>query len=223
MKPESKKEEPPSRSDLDAWRQIVADDGLSQFPPESIVAVIQQIGPQGDQRLLNQLMGYISDEILRLLRRRVSTTHRNQGNDLIEHAHEKLITAILKPTSAVGKGLLVAFKARVNFRADDAIVAESRHRERYTHYKTTPDGEMVEPPDSQAPDHVEQLAYVEHLLSKIPDPRKCLAFRLHMEKCPLSSEKGSVSIATILGVTDKTAGEWIAEVQNLLKNLGVSP
>jgi hypothetical protein len=223
MKSVTKKEEPPSVSDLDAWRQIAADDDLGQLPPESIVAVIQRIGPKGDQRLLNQLMGYLSDEIIRLLRRRISTTHRNQGNDLIEHAHEKLITAVLKPTSADGKGLRIAFKARVNYRADDAIAAEGRHRERYTHYKITPDGEMVEPPDGQAPNHVEQLAYVEHLLSKIPDPRKCLAFRLHMEKCPISSEKGSVSIANILGVTDKTAGEWIAEVQNLLKNLGVSP
>jgi hypothetical protein len=184
MKSITKKEEPPSLSNLDAWRQIAVDDGLGQLPPESIVAVIQQIGPQGDQRLLNQLMGYISDEILRLLRRRISTTHRNRGNDLIEHAHEKLITAVLKPTSADGKALLVAFKARVNFRADDAIVAESRHRERYTHYKTTPDGEMVEPPDGQAPNHLEQIACVEHLLSKISDPRKCLAFRLHMEQCP---------------------------------------
>jgi hypothetical protein len=151
-------EEPPSYSDLDAWREIAAGDGLRRLRPEDIVAAIQRIGPKGDQRLLDTLMGHISDEMLRLLRRRISTSYRNHGNDAIESAHDKLIVAVLKPNSADGKGLREAFRARVNFRADDAIVAEIRENSRYTHYETTEDGETVEPPDRGAPDHVEQVA-----------------------------------------------------------------
>ncbi|ODR99369.1 hypothetical protein AUC68_05200 [Methyloceanibacter methanicus] len=215
-------EEPPSDTDLDAWRQIAAEDGLRRIPPEEIVAAIQRIGPNGDQQLLNALMGYISDKILRTLRRRVSTQHHNGGRDIIERAHEQLIVAILKPNSPNGKGLRVAFRAWVGFRGDDSIRAEMRERKRYTHYKTNEDGETVEPPDRQAPDHVEQVTYVEHLLSKIPDPRKCLAFRLHMEGCPVTSNKGPESISKTLGVSEKTARAWIEEVQTLLKNLGVS-
>lgn len=223
MKTSAKKiEEPPSDTDLEAWRQIAAKDGLRRIPPEKIVAAIQRIGPSGDQRLLNALMGHISDEILRILRRRVSTQYRNKGNDIIERAHEQLIVAILKPHSADGKGMRVAFVARVRFRADDAIRAEMSNHKRYTHYETNEDGETVEPADGQAPDHVEQVAYVEHLLSKIPDPRRCLAFRLHMEGCPITSDKGPESIARTLGVSDKTARAWIDEVQTLLKKLGVS-
>jgi hypothetical protein len=222
MKSSAKKiEEPPSHSDLDAWRQIAAEDGLGRLRPEDIVAAIQRIGPKGDQRLLDTLMGHISDEMLRRLRRRISTGYRNNGNDAIESAHDTLIVAVLKPNSADGKGLREAFAARVNFRADDAIVAELRENSRYTHYETNEDGETVEPPDGAAPDHVEQVAYVEHLLSNIPDPRKCLAFRLHMDGCPITSEKGTESIARTLGVSDKTARAWIAEVHALLKKLGV--
>jgi DNA-directed RNA polymerase specialized sigma24 family protein len=218
MKTSAKKtEEPPSYSDLDAWRRIAACDGLHRLRPEDVVAAIQRIGPKGDQRLLDTLMGHISDEMLRLLRRRISTRHRNNGNDAIESAHDKLIVAVLKPNSADGKGLREAFRVWVNFRADDAIVVELRESSRYTHYETNDEGETIEPPDGAAPDHVEQVAYVEHLLSKIPDPRKCLAFRLHMDGCPVTSEKGTESIARTLGVSDKTARAWIAEVQTLLK------
>jgi DNA-directed RNA polymerase specialized sigma24 family protein len=218
MKSSAKKtEEPSSSSDLEGWRRIAAIDGLRRLRPEDVVAAIQRIGPKGDQRLLDTLMGHISDDILRLLRRRISTRHKNEGRDAIESAHAKLIVAVLKPDSADGKGLREAFKTYVNFRADDAIVAELRENRRTTHFETTEDGETVEPPDRLAPDHVEQVVYVEHLLSKIPDPRKCLAFRLHMDGCPITSDKGTESIARTLGVSDKTTRAWIAEVQALLK------
>ena len=215
-------ESSPSESDLDVWRSIAAENGLRQRAAEDVVTAIQRIGPKGDQKLLNALMGHISDEILRLLRRRVSTRHKNLGNDIIERAHEQLIVAVLKPNSADGKGLRVAFRARVHFRADDAIKAAILENSRYTDYETNEDGQTIDPPDCAPPDNVEQVAYVEHLLSKIPDFRKCLAFQLHMEGCPITSDRGTESIAKALGVSAKTAGEWIKEVQALLKRLGVS-
>ena len=132
MKSNAKKnEEPPALSDLQGWRQAVTDDRLGRFRPEDVVAAIQQIGPNGDQRVLNALMGHVSDEMLRLLRRHVSTNHRNEGRDIIESAHEKLILAVLNPSRADGKGLKIAFKARVQFRANDALVVEMREQARY--------------------------------------------------------------------------------------------
>lgn len=199
-------DDPPKEFDLDAWRTIAADDGLRRVRPEDIVAAIQRIGPKGDPKLLNVLMGHISDEITRRLRGRIGTSHRNEGNDIIERAHEKLIVAVLKPDSADGKGLRQKFGLWVRYRADDAIVEAMRERERHTSYEINEAGDTVEPKDySAAPDHVEQVAYVEHLLSKIPDPRKCLAFRLHMNGCPVGGSKGTDSIARTLGVSAKTA------------------
>ena len=45
-------EEPPSPSDLEGWRGAVASGRLRRLRPEDIVAAIQYIGPNGDQRLL---------------------------------------------------------------------------------------------------------------------------------------------------------------------------
>lgn len=215
-------EDPPKEFDPDEWRTIAARDGLGRIRPEDVVAAIQRIGPKGDQKLLNVLMEHISDVITRLLRRRINISHRNEGRDIIDYAHDKLISAVLKPKSADGVGLRSKFVKWVYYRADDAIVAEMRDRTRYTSYEINEAGDTVEPKDyGAAPNYVEQVAYVEHLLSKIPDPRKCLAFRLHMDGCPIGGSKGTESIARTLGVSEKTAGEWIEEVQSLLKKLGV--
>lgn len=215
-------EEPPALSDLKGWRQAVDDDRLELFRPEDVVAAIQHVGSNGDQKLLNALVLHISDVMTRILRRRVGRNHRNEGRDIIESAHSKLILAVLNPESADGKSLKVAFRARVKFRADDAIVVEMREQSRYEAYEVNDNNETTEPADSAAADNVEQIAYVEQLLSKIRDPRKCLAFRLHMEGCPISPGTGTTSIAEALGVSAKTAGKWIAEIQAFLKQIGVS-
>ena len=59
---------------------------------------------------------------------------------------------------------------------------------------------------------------VEQVLNNIADDRKRLAFRLHMEEIPLESKR-SASIAKTLGVSSKTAGQWIEEVQAQLRNI----
>lgn len=53
------------------------------------------------------------------------------------------------------------------------------------------------------------------ILSIITDPRKRLAFRLHMDRIPIHSVSGP-SIAKALGVDRKTVGNWIAEMQEQL-------
>jgi hypothetical protein len=45
-------EEPPSPSDLEGWRGVVASGRLRLLRPEHIVAAIQHIGANGDQRVL---------------------------------------------------------------------------------------------------------------------------------------------------------------------------
>src|SRR5438309_2323069 len=59
---------------------------------------------------------------------------------------------------------------------------------------------------------------VENILARIADPKKRLAFRLHMDGVPAKSKK-TESIAKALGVSDKTVREWISEVTALLSSL----
>jgi hypothetical protein len=57
---------------------------------------------------------------------------------------------------------------------------------------------------------------VERVLMTISDDRKRLAFRLHMEGIPFKSRR-SASIEKALDISEKTARDWIEEVQELLK------
>jgi DNA-directed RNA polymerase specialized sigma24 family protein len=220
-------EEPPSPSDLEGWRGAVASGRLRRLRPEDIVAAIQCIGPNGDQRLLAALITHISDELLRIIKWLVGKNQRNEGEDIIWRAHHQLIVAVLKPASKDGQALCKTFRTCVEFRVADALRAERKYANRNQPYKTQPGVtdhgeemiETIEPPEEGS----EQVVEVQRLLNRIPDPRKREAFRLHMDGCPLGPGIGTTSIAEQLKISAKTAGEWIAEVKALLKiEIGVS-
>jgi hypothetical protein len=201
-------EEPPSPSDVQGWKDVVAANRLRRLRPEAIVAVLQRLGPNGDQRLLSALITHISDDLLRLIKRLVGKNQRNEGQDIIWRAHHQLIVAVLRPNSKDGQGLCKNFRKWVEYRVADARRAERLYAHRNQPYATA---------DNKPADYAEQAAHVERLLSKITDSRKRDAFRLHMDGCPLAPGKGTTSIAEQLGISAKTAGEWIDEVQTLLK------
>src|SRR5215472_8951202 len=106
-------EEPPSPSDLEGWRRVAAANGLGRLRPEDIVAAIQHIGPNGDQRLLTALSTHVSDELLRRIKRLVGKNHRNEGEDIVWRAHHQLIVAVLKPNSKDGRALCKTFRTCV--------------------------------------------------------------------------------------------------------------
>jgi DNA-directed RNA polymerase specialized sigma24 family protein len=220
-------EEPPSPSDLEGWSGVVASGRLRLLRPEDIVAAIQHIGANGDQRVLAALITHVSDEMLRIIKRLVGKSQRNEGEDIIWRAHHQLIVAVLKPDSKDGQALCKTFRTCVEFRVADSIRAERKYANRNQPYKTQPGVtdhgeemiETIEPPEEGSG----QVAEVQRLLNRIPDPRKREAFRLHIDGCPLSPGIGTTSIAEQLKISAKTAGEWIAEVKALLKiEIGVS-
>lgn len=214
-------EEPPSPFDLEGWRSAAAGDRLRLLRPEDIVAAIQHIGPNGDQRVLADLITYVSGELLRIIKRLVGKNQRNEGEDIIWRAHHQLIVAVLKPDSKDGQALCKTFRTCVEFRVADAIRAERKYALRNQPYKTKPGVtdhgeeviETIEPRDKGS----EQVVDVQRLLNRITDPRKREAFRLHMDGCPLGPGIGTTSIAEQLGISAKTAGEWVAEIKAFLK------
>lgn len=213
--------EPPPLSDLDGWKDIVRAGGLNRLRPEAIASILQEIGPNADQRLVSALIAHFSDEVLKICKYRVSKKRRNGGQDITDRAHHKLIVGVLTPGSKDGQALCVAFRARVEHRIADADRAERRYAYRNQPFESQLDDEgdeeEIEPPDNKPGDYIEQEAHVERLLSKIPDPDKRHAFRLHMLGMPIQPGKGTSSIAQELRVSARTAGEWIRQVQALLK------
>ena len=75
------------------------------------------------------------------------------------------------------------------------------------------DGEQLLPP-GQRLDGGAGSAAVEHLLARIADTRKRLAFRLFMEGMQVRA--GDPCVADVLGVDPKTAATWIREAKSIL-------
>jgi hypothetical protein len=77
-------------------------------------------------------------------------------------------------------------------------------------------------PDSRLFDAVrdaDEQIDVNHILECVPDYRKRLAFQLFMDYVPYKSKRKDVtSIAGALGISEKTAREWIKEVRELLED-----
>ena len=215
-----RKEEGLDPGDIAGWRQVIGSQTLSRVPAHCLVAAVQKIGPSGDRRVINPLMNEISERVMRILRKHIGRNHRNEGWDMIEEAHGKLIHAVLLPKSADGTAMRTAFVATVKFRAADAIRREERHSDRYTYSEE----EMPAPASHKVLlSAEEERAFVEDVLRRISDPRKRLAFRLHMDGVPRNSIKGE-SIASALGVSAKTAETWVKQAEEEIKTiLGVKP
>jgi hypothetical protein len=64
---------------------------------------------------------------------------------------------------------------------------------------------------------LDQRIDIKHFLKSVPDERKRLAFYLHMDDVPYGSKRGN-SIARALGISAKTAKEWVEEVQKILRS-----
>ena len=215
-----KSEEGPDPGDIAAWRQVIEDKSLGRIQGRQLVAAAQQIGASGDRLIINSLMNEIAERMMRILRKHIGKNHRNEGWDMIEEVHNQLIEAVLKPTSADGVGMRTAFLARIKLRAADAIRREQLHSERYTYSED--EEQRLDRHKVQASEN-EECAHVESVLKRIADPRKRLAFRLHMDGVPRNSTKVE-SIASALGVSAKTAETWVKETEEEIKTiLGVKP
>ena len=120
----------PKSTDLSGWRQAIIDNHLGSFKLEAIAAAFQDLRRRSDrdEHVEQGLIKYLSASILRILRKHVGVNHPNRGEDIIFRAHYQLITALLNPKSADGKGMREAFASRVLFRMKDALAAELRER-----------------------------------------------------------------------------------------------
>ncbi|MGH7015274.1 MAG: hypothetical protein ACREEL_14185 [Stellaceae bacterium] len=95
---------------------------------EAIVAALQDLRPNHDTTVRNDLAKHLSDSIYRLLRRNVGRNHPNEGWNIIDRVHFQIFEALARPHTADGRGLRVALFSRVMFRLKDAIATEAKAR-----------------------------------------------------------------------------------------------
>jgi len=136
-------EKPPSPSDLEGWRRAAADKPAGRVPARTHRRRDTAHRPNGDRRLVADLINHVSDELLRRIIRLVGKNHRNQGDDIIWRAHHQLIVAVLKPNSKDGQALCKSFRKCVEFRVADAIRAERKYAHRNQPSRRSPASPMM--------------------------------------------------------------------------------
>lgn len=203
----------PEAADEAGWAAVVDAGELGECPPGLIVGALRALVPRGNPRLVDPLALHLSDRITRRLRRLIGTDHPNDGEDIIERAHGALMAAIFDPDSGDGADLVETFWARLRFRGLDAARVEGAFHRRHASLATDDEGEPLLPRDRRA-DGDAGLLDVSHLLTRIGDPRKRLAFRLYMDGMRVRA--GDPCVATVLGCDPKTAAKWIAEARAIV-------
>jgi RNA polymerase sigma factor (sigma-70 family) len=188
-----------------------------------VVVAVQDLRAQLDKPTLHALARHLSDCMLKILRGLVGLHHPNKGEDIIEEVHAALWHALLRPQSKDGQGLRKAFTPRLKFRLLDVlrrVDKEEGTAEFIPDVHSPSDGVSLDGNASSSAlaetDRIDQEIDVEAALEQIANPQKRLAFRLHMEGVPFKSKKGA-SIEEALGVSERTAREWVKEAQEILK------
>jgi hypothetical protein len=220
---DGKEQDSPKSTDLDGWKSAIEGGRLPAFRLEAIAAAFQDLGNR-DTNVRNELAKYLSRAIIKIARQRIGSHHPNRGEDIIMRLHEKIIVALLRPESADGQSLRIAFVPRLLFRLKDAIADEEQEWIATECEQEPQEGEKRSKGLEEVPEvipwamfHQEQME-VDRILECISNPRKRLAFRLFMDGVPYKSKNPSVyTIAEAVGVSEKTARDWVEEVRHLLE------
>lgn len=213
----SETEGAPPPDDLKGWSAAIEMAGtLERFRREDVIRAARHPALRTDKRLYNAIMAFLNRIFLKDVSKQVSTGWQNGGQEIVEWVHHTLITAVLDPDSADGKQMEKRYWAVVRTRTIDAVREEKKKLD------WTPDQISFEDAeeflaDTEMSELAERRAEVERVLDLIPDARKRYAFRLHLDGVPLKSSKGTTSISGTLGVSDKTAGQWVAETLVFIK------
>lgn len=207
----------PPPDDLKGWSDVIAASGeLDRLRREGVIKAVRHRAVQADKRVFSGLMAFLNRVILKDVGNRVNSGWQNNGKEITERVHHQLIAAVLDRNSADGKQMETRYWAVVKTRTIDAVRKECKK------LATTPDAISLDDAEgiietTGATELAELRADLERILHMISDERKRLAVRLHLQGVPLKPGKGTTSISGVLGVSDKTAGQWVAEMLVFIK------
>ena len=94
-----KAEPPPGPTDVPGWQEAVRNGSYQRCRLEDVVVAVQDLRTTLAKSTLNPLLKHLSDCMMKILRKRVSRNHANEGWDIVNDVHMVLWTAIFQPTS----------------------------------------------------------------------------------------------------------------------------
>ena len=212
-------DEPPLPDDHCTWRRIVEQGQLARFPEGVIVGAIRANYRRAgiEQEFVREMIVFISDRMLSILRGEVSTkAFPDGGREVVEAVHDAMLKALLSPSAADGEGLRKWFRSTLRNRAIDHVRKEIKKMKRMPEMVDDPGG-MVDPRTENFSE-AEQAADVQRILDCLRGKGVRDVFELHMRGYRCSSIKGE-SISSILDIDPGTAAKRLASAKQQLKNL----
>ncbi|MEN3236382.1 RNA polymerase sigma factor [Methylobacterium ajmalii] len=201
------------------WQEATNGGSLDKHDPRTIVAACRRLDPAADRRLREQLLNHLCATAQRILRPQVSARHENRGEDAVLEVVGAMVVSILDPDSADGIGFETSFRGRLKTRLIDRVRKEEARRKVIRHFDTDPDdGTILEPRDWQSFSQ-EDMAVISSALDSLP-PNQRRALLLRRSGFGYTGPDGE-SISSMLGVTPKTAKDWVERAEkHLLAELG---
>lgn len=207
--------------ECEPWQSLVETGRLSEHRPEEIVAVCRRLDRVKNERLAGQLMAHISVLATRYLAKRINPNRPNGGKDALANVRSGMLIAILDPKSADGLGYETAFYAKLKQRLIDELRRDDKRRQRYEPFAEDEEGAQIEPEDRMTL-NPEEIGIMFEAIQSLPDEKR-KAFLLRRAGFEFFSEHPDVpTIASMLGRSDKTVRNWVAEAGELIRQkLGV--
>lgn len=203
----------PDAADAAGWTAAALGGDLAGCPPGRLVGALRAHFRDGDRRLVHVLATQVSRVVMRRLRKLIGVGHANRGEDIVVEAHGRIMASVFDPDSADGAEMVDHFWARVRNRGVDVAREEGRRARRHISLAKDDDGEVVLPRGRRMDGGAGSID-ASHLLSRIADPKKRLAFRLAMEG--MRVRQGDPCVATVLGCNPKTAARWVVQARETL-------
>lgn len=201
------------------WQEAVHGRVLHKHDPRVIVAACRRLDPVVDQHLLGALLNHLSSEARRILQPWVSVHLDDGGKDAMHEVVGAMLEAILTPDSADGRGLELQFRGRLQKRLIDSIRREKARRSGVQLFEVDEKSNALVYPEDGFCLGPEEDAVIRSVLATLPEMHR-QAFLLRRRGFGLSGGGGEC-ISNMLGVTPKTAKDWIRRAEErILSELG---
>ncbi|WP_139215637.1 sigma-70 family RNA polymerase sigma factor [Methylobacterium sp. UNC300MFChir4.1] len=202
------------------WTRIVDGAGLPEHDPRTIVAACRGLDHGPDARLRGAMVVHLTQVAQQILRPQVAAHYQNRSRDPVDEVVEAMVEAVLNPNSADGVGFERSFRGKLEKRLIDRIRQEKKRRDVFPLVERDVEEPPVEPLDwnSLGPEDVTVICSI---LESLPGNHR-RAFLLHWKGFGFTANEGE-SIASMLGVTPKTAKDWVTRAETrILEALGRS-
>ena len=202
--------------DRETWQELAYAENLEGRSPEEIVAAVRRLNQQEGASLQGKLLLHLRGRAERYLRPRVDRNLPDQGLGAVGGVLDKMVEDLLTPDAADAAGYEAAFFPKLRQRLTDQVRKLRSQQKRNDEPSQDEEGDTAEPSvpfDGLDP---EEAAIVGSIIKALPERhRKALSLYRLGYRC--SDADGGETIATVMGISTKTAEKLMREARAMVR------